>query len=328
MLTRSLWSLSALAILAAAAGADFTITPPLMHSAGARGNAGNSVYMYTYSGPDAVVTGGTFIGSISSIIRGTTIGEAWWNIRNTRFGTTGSVSFQPVNLGYFENSVLVVGYPGGGMILKTGDVLRIETHEYSSASDDGAGTDAVWNDVHWTFETAVPTSLGTFEAVTDLRTNGDDGSFGTDTEIGLFNSDGVLLRWNDDYGDSANSRITGLSLADGVYYLCVMPYDSTGANGLVRPGNWSLGDYGVLVNGVELESGSLSAYSNAWYTFTVGTAPACPADFNGDGFLDFFDYDEFVAAFEVGGPGADFNGDGFQDFFDFDAFVEAFEIGC
>jgi hypothetical protein len=28
--------------------------------------------------------------------------------------------------------------------------------------------------------------------------------------------------------------------------------------------------------------------------------PACPVDFNGDGFVDFFDYDDFVAAFETG----------------------------
>jgi predicted outer membrane repeat protein len=57
----------------------------------------------------------------------------------------------------------------------------------------------------------------------------------------------------------------------------------------------------------------------------------CPADFNGDGFLDFFDYDDFVSCFEgTGTPGcdADFNGDGFVDFFDYDAFVGAFESGC
>jgi hypothetical protein len=28
--------------------------------------------------------------------------------------------------------------------------------------------------------------------------------------------------------------------------------------------------------------------------------PLCPADFNGDGFVDFFDYLDFVAAFEIG----------------------------
>ena len=59
---------------------------------------------------------------------------------------------------------------------------------------------------------------------------------------------------------------------------------------------------------------------------------SCPADFNGDGFLDFFDYDAFVACFEgVGcapGSSADFNCDGFVDFFDYDEFVSAFETGC
>ncbi len=50
-----------------------------------------------------------------------------------------------------------------------------------------------------------------------------------------------------------------------------------------------------------------------------------PADFNGDGFVDFFDFDEFVIAFESGGPGADFNQDCFVDFFDYDDFVAAFE---
>jgi hypothetical protein len=56
----------------------------------------------------------------------------------------------------------------------------------------------------------------------------------------------------------------------------------------------------------------------------------CSADVNCDGFLDFFDYDDFVAAFESGSPPevADFNGDGFADFFDLDDFVASFELGC
>jgi hypothetical protein len=55
----------------------------------------------------------------------------------------------------------------------------------------------------------------------------------------------------------------------------------------------------------------------------------CRPDFNCDGFLDFFDYDAFVQAFETGGGlDADFNGDGFVDFFDYDDFVAAFESGC
>ena len=64
-------------------------------------------------------------------------------------------------------------------------------------------------------------------------------------------------------------------------------------------------------------------------TLTVDSAP-CPADFNGDGFVDLFDYTSFVAAFEAGDtdPTPDFNADGFLDFFDYDAFVAAYEAGC
>jgi predicted outer membrane repeat protein len=58
----------------------------------------------------------------------------------------------------------------------------------------------------------------------------------------------------------------------------------------------------------------------------------CPADFNDDGFLDFFDYDDYVACFEgfacPPGKTSDFNGDGFSDFFDYDEFVTAFNLGC
>ncbi|MEK6702956.1 MAG: hypothetical protein AABZ53_11885 [Planctomycetota bacterium] len=54
----------------------------------------------------------------------------------------------------------------------------------------------------------------------------------------------------------------------------------------------------------------------------------CHADFDDDGTLDFFDYDAFVVAFEVGEPGSDFDHDGATDFFDYDEFVRAFESGC
>jgi len=62
--------------------------------------------------------------------------------------------------------------------------------------------------------------------------------------------------------------------------------------------------------------------------FAVIFGNLCGADFNGDGFLDFTDFDDFVGAFESGTANADFNGDGFLDFTDFDDFVAAFEAGC
>ncbi len=66
--------------------------------------------------------------------------------------------------------------------------------------------------------------------------------------------------------------------------------------------------------------------------FGTYVAPGCIADFNFDGAVDFFDYDDFVRCFEGGncppGRDPDFNGDNALDFFDYDYFVNLFEIGC
>ncbi len=59
---------------------------------------------------------------------------------------------------------------------------------------------------------------------------------------------------------------------------------------------------------------------------------SCEADFNRDGAVDFFDYDDFITCFEGAAcpPGrtADFNNDTAIDFFDYDDFVIAFESEC
>ncbi|QOI99213.1 MAG: hypothetical protein HRU70_01390 [Phycisphaeraceae bacterium] len=60
----------------------------------------------------------------------------------------------------------------------------------------------------------------------------------------------------------------------------------------------------------------------------AGEGNDCPADFNGDGFIDFFDLNLFFEAFDAGAVTADFNADGFIDFFDLDLYIEAFEAGC
>ncbi|MEK6701607.1 MAG: hypothetical protein AABZ53_05040, partial [Planctomycetota bacterium] len=77
-----------------------------------------------------------------------------------------------------------------------------------------------------------------------------------------------------------------------------------------------------------LSPGAVSAVLNAPYP---ACAP-CPADFDSDGSVDFFDYDAFVTCFEGGtcppGKNADFDADGSVDFFDYDSFVVAFEAGC
>jgi serralysin len=54
----------------------------------------------------------------------------------------------------------------------------------------------------------------------------------------------------------------------------------------------------------------------------------CPADFTGDGNLDFFDVSAFLTAFGNEDPSADFTGEGSFDFFDVSAYLSAFSAGC
>ncbi|QOI99893.1 MAG: hypothetical protein HRU70_05110 [Phycisphaeraceae bacterium] len=83
---------------------------------------------------------------------------------------------------------------------------------------------------------------------------------------------------------------------------------------------------------IVFNQGEDEATHHAAIVWLRGSLAGCAADFNGDGFVDFFDADAFVACFEgVECPAdrtGDFNGDGFVDFFDLDAFVSAFEAGC
>ncbi len=75
-------------------------------------------------------------------------------------------------------------------------------------------------------------------------------------------------------------------------------------------------------------SENFTLYNGYWVPSSVTIRTHCRADFNRDGTADFFDYDDYVAAFEAGLPSADLNSDGAIDFFDYDAFVGFFETGC
>jgi hypothetical protein len=62
--------------------------------------------------------------------------------------------------------------------------------------------------------------------------------------------------------------------------------------------------------------------------FVVVGDSGCPADFNGDNQVDFFDYLDFVQAFNDETAAADFNGDNQVDFFDYLDFAQAFDTPC
>ncbi len=55
---------------------------------------------------------------------------------------------------------------------------------------------------------------------------------------------------------------------------------------------------------------------------------SCPADYNNDGEVNFFDYLDFVDAYSAGDISADFNNDSMIDFFDYLDFVDAYSTGC
>jgi hypothetical protein len=88
----------------------------------------------------------------------------------------------------------------------------------------------------------------------------------------------------------------------------------------------------VSANGRFVLAGSKAVHANEFgnggdvTAFDVGGG--CPADFNGDNQIDFFDYLDFAQAFNDEDPTADFNGDNQIDFFDYLDFAQAFDEGC
>ena len=72
------------------------------------------------------------------------------------------------------------------------------------------------------------------------------------------------------------------------------------------------------------------SYAHFWHImFGPGGANPCPVDINGDGFVNFFDIQLFITAFNAGDASlADWNGDGLINFFDIQLFVTDFNAGC
>ncbi|MDX2146415.1 MAG: serine hydrolase [Planctomycetota bacterium] len=92
--------------------------------------------------------------------------------------------------------------------------------------------------------------------------------------------------------------------------------------------------YGVFINDATNDNQAATAIGSASVEIhrdaireAIATW-ACPADYNGSGQADFFDYLDFVEFYEANDRRADFNGDGQVDFFDYLDFSNAFSQGC
>lgn len=145
-------------------------------------------------------------------------------------------------------------------------------------------------------------------------------------------------------------RSMGLSLPPGRWWVSVQPVDFS--SGSRADWYWILRDVGQVVggdmharNGGTHHTGQFGGLPgllphNTWTDFTIigfggpGTTSMriegsiCRADFNQDGVADFFDYLDFVAAFDADDESADFDRNMQVDFFDYLDFVAAFAVGC
>jgi hypothetical protein len=191
-----------------------------------------------------------------------------------------------------------------------GDGVQAVTLNGSGSTDsDGTITNYTWRDGATVVATGVnppvpfAANAGGDQIVTDTDNSGSEDV--VLSAAGSSDSDGsiVTYTWREGATVIASGINPSVSLPVGVHTLDLTVTDNEG-----RTGTDSVT--------ITVEEGST----------------ACPADFNGDGFLDFFDYDDFVNCYENGvcppGQTADYNGDGFVDFFDYDDFVNAYESGC
>ncbi|PCI09810.1 hypothetical protein COB72_05480 [bacterium] len=131
-------------------------------------------------------------------------------------------------------------------------------------------------------------------------------------------------------GALASIAITAVGAAagpsGGAFEIVSYTIDAGGTSSTTGGSYELAGTIGQPDAGVEMTGGSFSLTGGFWAG--VSTTPACDADLNGDGFLNFFDISAFLGFFSAMDPVADFNGDGFFNFFDISAFLVAFSAGC
>jgi hypothetical protein len=176
--------------------------------------------------------------------------------------------------------------------------------------------------------------LDTFGSATQVTSQG---QFPDDTVLALYDDRGRLVGGDDDDCGGLSAQLSfGAGVAARPPVAGGEPF--TGADGSLPPGRYyaAVAAIGVRFEpefwGSVNESVQITSPVVLRVRSNMGQVTPCDADFNCDGFLDFFDYDEYVQCYETGvsssGRTADYNDDGFLDFFDYDEFVAAFEMGC
>ncbi len=273
----------------------------------------------------------------------------WWAVDNLNFVVNGNsvftenfenptalqaVAFEPAPVAQCQYWSAVSAQPGN---------LTVDNSGITGCSDgdDYYGFNAWLVDAWARSQGGLRTQhLAETAFISDFAARGCDGvarlitpSYG----IGGVNPDSAVLSFRSGwFAEAGHVSTVEVSYNNGATWVNVLTWnpsnkvstpDEVVSIGLNNPNNSST----VRVRFSDSQSGWW-AVSDIRITGTVGIATGCAADFNGDDFIDFFDYDDYVNCFETGncppGKTADFNGDEFVDFFDYDDFVGLFEVGC
>jgi hypothetical protein len=115
-------------------------------------------------------------------------------------------------------------------------------------------------------------------------------------------------------------------IGGGVYSI---PWSTIDGGGVINSsgGTYTLsGTIGQPDAGATMTGGSYSLTGGFWAG--VNNAAPCPADFTGEGDLNFLDVSAFLAAYSMMDTSADFTGEGDFNFLDVSAFLAAYAAGC
>jgi formylglycine-generating enzyme required for sulfatase activity len=127
------------------------------------------------------------------------------------------------------------------------------------------------------------------------------GSAGSTSFYGAFDMNGNILEWNE------------------------TPF---GSSRVLRGGSYNFSEFFLRSSSRFNVNPTVEDFNFGFRLASSVPRPACPADLNGDGVLDFGDVGLFVTFFASDDLAADLNGDGLLDFGDVGLFVTAFNAGC
>ncbi len=272
----------ALVAVAGVANAQQTFSFLNVESREGAGNVANELRSVTFSNSFLWDGSVTVSGNLTNILAGNFASEARFRVATTSNGL-GAPSSGFTATGAFSGTLPIgpatrsLSGLSGVPFNPSGQTWNLEFFE---SFNDGAGADARWDDISITFNAFVPPTppscinLGTWNA-TQIDTNGsfDGNGVRTDTELGLYNSNGFLVANNDDISSSNfNSILSGLSLADGAtYYLAVGGFNTAFAgSGFGVTAGTATGAFNLNINGVAgVASGALAAGAVNWYCFTA-----------------------------------------------------------